>query len=545
MTSTVPFSSASTALANGLADFGVARRADPRAVPLPQGTRSEGAEKSPRFDHLVAEHAPADRSRVQTAIEREAPAPQRPAHAAGRRAPPAPARAGSHPAVEPETASAPRKEETTAAEAAETPVAPAATAGDTTKGEAEAIASADSAATDAAVTDSGTAQVTNATPVQTPDVIPAVTPHVAGAEGILSTDSVSDSALEAATGVPGEVTALPAGLDTAAGATALAGSAAASPASPATAAPAPTSVPTVGSAAVGGAALAQEAGLLAAAAIKAGEAGKALAAGSAEATDTAEALDAGEGGDVAALLAGNGEEGKAARPALADAVRPTSGPDAGKGGKDGAGEGVEGLGETAGLAKSASPNLHPTRAAHFAETLEGFLGSNAIHRPADILAGLDRPVAAMAMNRGSDIPRPTPLQMLPIEIGMQAVRGVTSFQIRLDPAELGRVDVKLHIQDNGEVKASLVVERAETLNLLRRDAATLQNAFEQAGLKQAPDGLSFSLRGEGQQGQQQEQRQPGGRSAAEISDDLALQAQMGDAVLRRVLIPNASIDRMV
>ena len=193
--------------------------------------------------------------------------------------------------------------------------------------------------------------------------------------------------------------------------------------------------------------------------------------------------------------------------------------------------------------KSAAPNLHPSRASHFADILEGFGASNAIHRPADILAGLDRSVAAQALNRGTEVSRPTPLQMLPIEIGMQAVRGVTNFQIRLDPAELGRVDVKLQIHENGEVNASLVVDRVETLQMLRRDASTWQNAFEQAGLKQSPDGLSFSLRGEGQQGQQQEQRAR--NNSSDTLDEVALQAQIGDAVMRRVLVPNSSIDRMV
>lgn len=211
-------------------------------------------------------------------------------------------------------------------------------------------------------------------------------------------------------------------------------------------------------------------------------------------------------------------------------------------GEAGAGEAQKADKATA--AKTAAPNLHPTRAAHFADFLEGFGGSNAIHRPADILAGLDRPVAASALNRAPETLRPTPLQMLPIEIGMQAVRGVTNFQIRLDPAELGRVDVKLQIRENGEVNASLVVDRVETLQMLRRDASTLQNAFEQAGLKQSPDGLSFSLRGEGREGQQQEQRAQGG-AAVDALDEVALQAQIGDAVMRRVHIPNSSIDRMV
>lgn len=193
--------------------------------------------------------------------------------------------------------------------------------------------------------------------------------------------------------------------------------------------------------------------------------------------------------------------------------------------------------------KSTTPNLHPTRAAHFADFLEAFGGSSAIHRPADILAGLDRSLSATMHNRGTEVARPTPLQMLPIEIGMQAVRGVTNFQIRLDPAELGRIDVKLQIRANGEVNASLIVDRVETLQMLKRDASSLEFAFEQAGLKQSPDGLTFSLRGEGQNGQKPDDRQHGGSDPS--LDDAALAAQIGEIAMRRVLIPNSSIDRMV
>jgi flagellar hook-length control protein FliK len=186
---------------------------------------------------------------------------------------------------------------------------------------------------------------------------------------------------------------------------------------------------------------------------------------------------------------------------------------------------------------------HPVKTTPFAELFNGLGTQNAIYKPADVLAGLDRAMpAATSGTQDSRQIRPTPMQMLPIEIGMQAVRGVTSFQIRLDPAELGRVDVRLDIKENGEVNASLVVDRVETLQMLRRDASTLQQAFEQAGLKQSPDGLNFSLRGEGQQGHQQERGQQG-RPAAGV-EDIGM-PQMGELVMRRALISNSSLDLMI
>ena len=141
---------------------------------------------------------------------------------------------------------------------------------------------------------------------------------------------------------------------------------------------------------------------------------------------------------------------------------------------------------------------------------------------------------------------PTPLQVLPIEIGMQAARGATRFQIRLDPAELGRVDVQLDIRDNGEVHANLVVDRVETLAMLKRDAQTLQYAFEQAGLKQAADGITFSLRGEGQNNQNAQRDGGHNRRQGENAEPTSVpNAQIAEFAMRRVMIPNSSVDRVV
>jgi flagellar hook-length control protein FliK len=183
----------------------------------------------------------------------------------------------------------------------------------------------------------------------------------------------------------------------------------------------------------------------------------------------------------------------------------------------------------------------------FADWINEFaFQQGAVHRSGDLVGSLDRALAALPTpHAGQDALRPTPLQMLPIEIGMQAMRGVKTFQIRLDPAELGRVEVKLEIREDGEVKANLVVDRVETLAMLKRDANTLQQAFEQAGLRQSADGLSFQLRGEqqGRDGQRQPpaQNQPGWSAEA---DETGL-ARPNDIVMRRVMIPNSSLDLVI
>lgn len=96
--------------------------------------------------------------------------------------------------------------------------------------------------------------------------------------------------------------------------------------------------------------------------------------------------------------------------------------------------------------------------------------------------------------------RPLAPSAVPVEIGLRALQGLKEFQIRLDPAELGRVDVRLEIGDDKSVTARVVVDRVETLHLLQREARTLERAFEQAGLKSSDAGIDISLRDPGLQG---------------------------------------------
>lgn len=86
---------------------------------------------------------------------------------------------------------------------------------------------------------------------------------------------------------------------------------------------------------------------------------------------------------------------------------------------------------------------------------------------------------------------------LPVEIATRALDGSNRFEIRLDPAELSRIDVRLDIDGGGNVTSRLIVDRADTLDLLRRDAHQLERALQDAGLKTSDNGLQFSLRDQG------------------------------------------------
>ncbi len=87
-----------------------------------------------------------------------------------------------------------------------------------------------------------------------------------------------------------------------------------------------------------------------------------------------------------------------------------------------------------------------------------------------------------------------PLNSLAVNIAQQAQAGAKRFDIRLDPPELGRLEIRLDVARDGRATAHLVVERAETLDLLQRDARSLERALQNAGLETSKDGLTFSLK---------------------------------------------------
>ncbi len=88
-----------------------------------------------------------------------------------------------------------------------------------------------------------------------------------------------------------------------------------------------------------------------------------------------------------------------------------------------------------------------------------------------------------------------------VALGLGATPSVT---LRLDPLELGQVQVRIERPADGPAQVQVRAERPETLALLQRDAPELGRALQQAGIAQDQCRLSFSLGG----GEPQD-RQPG------------------------------------
>ena len=86
-----------------------------------------------------------------------------------------------------------------------------------------------------------------------------------------------------------------------------------------------------------------------------------------------------------------------------------------------------------------------------------------------------------------------------VEIAARSQAGAKQFDIRLDPPELGRVEVRLSIDASGKAQAHMTADQPQTLDLLQKDAPTLTQALRDAGLDVSQSGLNFSLRGQDRQ----------------------------------------------
>jgi flagellar hook-length control protein FliK len=113
-------------------------------------------------------------------------------------------------------------------------------------------------------------------------------------------------------------------------------------------------------------------------------------------------------------------------------------------------------------------------------------------------------VAAQTQAAGSVVP----VHALAVTIAARASTGSTRFDIKLDPPELGRIEVQMTLDREGRVKSRVVVEKQETLDLLQRDQRNLERTLTQAGLETSEGGIEFSLRDQGGDGRQGEGDRP-------------------------------------
>ncbi|WP_422058463.1 flagellar hook-length control protein FliK [Sphingomonas sp.] len=96
------------------------------------------------------------------------------------------------------------------------------------------------------------------------------------------------------------------------------------------------------------------------------------------------------------------------------------------------------------------------------------------------------------------------------DVGIAIVRHADSgsgdvLVIRLDPAELGKIEVRLRMDEARQLSAEVTADQPATLDLLRRDSDNLTRALNDAGFRADDQSLRFDSRGFGQSDQHAQQ----------------------------------------
>lgn len=98
-----------------------------------------------------------------------------------------------------------------------------------------------------------------------------------------------------------------------------------------------------------------------------------------------------------------------------------------------------------------------------------------------------------------------------VEIARHVTAGRSEMIVRLDPPEMGRIDIRLSFNHDGGLRAVMSADNQSALDLLRRETGDLTRALSDAGVKADAQSFRFDSRGgdTGQRGQPQQQHQPG------------------------------------
>ncbi|MEG3144363.1 flagellar hook-length control protein FliK [Sphingomonas sp. RT2P30] len=112
-----------------------------------------------------------------------------------------------------------------------------------------------------------------------------------------------------------------------------------------------------------------------------------------------------------------------------------------------------------------------------------------------------RPIAG-ALHRPNDIPvvaaRPGQIgHDVGVEIARRISAGGEELVVRLEPAELGRIEVRMSFDDRGGLRAMIAADSPVALDMLRRDSAELSRSLSDAGIRSDAQSLRFQNDGSG------------------------------------------------
>ena len=119
----------------------------------------------------------------------------------------------------------------------------------------------------------------------------------------------------------------------------------------------------------------------------------------------------------------------------------------------------------------------------------------------------------------------SPAEQVSTQLINAAKDGNEKIKVQLHPAELGRVDIKLEVSQDGRVMAVIAADNQESLDLLQQDSKALEQALKDAGFETDQGSLNFSLN-QDPDGKSQTASSEGDASSAEAAEEITLETQL-------------------
>jgi flagellar hook-length control protein FliK len=105
-------------------------------------------------------------------------------------------------------------------------------------------------------------------------------------------------------------------------------------------------------------------------------------------------------------------------------------------------------------------------------------------------------LSATRATNGGTTGLPSAVEQVILQLHRSVKSGNDQMTIQLQPAELGKINIKLSIASDGNVQGTVVAHNPATLDLLLKDVRSLERALQEAGLRADSGSLQFSLSGQ-------------------------------------------------
>ncbi len=157
---------------------------------------------------------------------------------------------------------------------------------------------------------------------------------------------------------------------------------------------------------------------------------------------------------------------------------------------------------------AALPIQADGRGQHPAPLLSRAEGGAPLPGPSPVLQSSAPPVAHGVVQEAARHPEPRLSlndalgERLGVTIARRVAEGGDEVLIRMDPAELGRIHVRLSFDEGGSLRAVVAAESPQLLDALRRDAPDLQRTLSDAGVRTDAQSFRFDRGSAGSDGGQ-------------------------------------------